>query len=598
MGSPILRIPPPNSSKAAALCVQTTGDGRTSGEGIVLKADQSLSLDTWFGAFYEALYARHTLIDRVWYSLDLQGRFRITLTRTLADGSSVPLAKETEESDGRHPIRVELPPLQAPQVERGRIGLRIQCLSPRGLWRGGCLLTDSPARRKVALGIILCTYRKETYLRRTLARLLDDRGLAGERLSILVVDNARTLDPAEFSDPRVRLIPNRNLGGSGGFGRGLIEAMQDADLTHFLFMDDDIELDPEAVLRLFPLFAHARGDLAIAGGMLDLLAPERLFEAGARYTPLVSHPLKQGLDLTRASGLNALLEEEPIDYGGFWFFAFSRDLALRIGGVMPYFIKVDDMEFGLRINRTGTPIVTFPGIGVWHEPFYAKTPIWDSYYYTRNNLITNAIHRRLSGPAMLAGLSRRILGRLLLFDYNAVEMLLRGMEDYLRGPDHLRGLDPEEWHRRIVAASRAHGSSREPVESDVRADIEPPPTTWGHRPLALLTLNGHLLPKALSNERGSLDLNDGSGNWAQIRGYGEVRFHNPHTGVFRSRLDRRLGLRLLGRWLGILSRAVRTWNAISTAWEQAAPELRSERFLCKYYGFSPGIRSEERSQDD
>jgi len=40
----------------------------------------------------------------------------------------------------------------------------------------------------------------------------------------------------------VQLIPNKNVGGSGGFARGLVEALQENTYSHFLFMDDDIEL--------------------------------------------------------------------------------------------------------------------------------------------------------------------------------------------------------------------------------------------------------------------------------------------------------------------------------------------------------------------
>jgi len=49
----------------------------------------------------------------------------------------------------------------------------------------------------------------------------------------------------------VQLIPNKNVGGSGGFARGLVEALQENTYSHFLFMDDDIELDSESIYRLF-----------------------------------------------------------------------------------------------------------------------------------------------------------------------------------------------------------------------------------------------------------------------------------------------------------------------------------------------------------
>jgi len=63
---------------------------------------------------------------------------------------------------------------------------------------------------------------------------------------------------------------------------------------------------------------------------------------------------------------------------------------------MPFFIKIDDLEFCLRIkNFASSAIVAFPSIAVWHEPFYAKVSIWDTYYSYRNILITYAIHGTL-----------------------------------------------------------------------------------------------------------------------------------------------------------------------------------------------------------
>jgi len=57
--------------------------------------------------------------------------------------------------------------------------------------------------------------------------------------------------------------------------------------------------------------------------------------------------VKSNLDLQTAASLNLLLLEEHIDYGGFWFFSFSKEVVEEIGLPMPFFIKVDDVEFGL-----------------------------------------------------------------------------------------------------------------------------------------------------------------------------------------------------------------------------------------------------------
>ena len=56
---------------------------------------------------------------------------------------------------------------------------------------------------------------------------------------MFVVDNGRTLDAEGLSDDLITVIPNENVGGAGGFARGMIAALEsDEDFTHVLLMDD------------------------------------------------------------------------------------------------------------------------------------------------------------------------------------------------------------------------------------------------------------------------------------------------------------------------------------------------------------------------
>ncbi len=83
---------------------------------------------------------------------------------------------------------------------------------------------------------------------------------------VFVVDHGKTLDEADLGKPKLRLVPNRNAGGSGGFTRGWIEALEEEKYSHFLLMDDDIELESECIYKLFPLYEYAYSDFAVAGG--------------------------------------------------------------------------------------------------------------------------------------------------------------------------------------------------------------------------------------------------------------------------------------------------------------------------------------------
>jgi GT2 family glycosyltransferase len=64
-----------------------------------------------------------------------------------------------------------------------------------------------------------------------------------------VVDNANNVDFDEPPCDDLNVVPNRNLGGAGGFARGLMWLRQQCWATHVLFMDDDISLETEALAQ-------------------------------------------------------------------------------------------------------------------------------------------------------------------------------------------------------------------------------------------------------------------------------------------------------------------------------------------------------------
>ncbi len=93
---------------------------------------------------------------------------------------------------------------------------------------------------------------------------------------MFVVDNGRTLNVDEVSDDNVTVIPNANVGGAGGFARGMMAAL-DIDATHVLLMDDDVRVMPESFIRTFNLLSLRNDDYEnafINGAMLSLEAPQ------------------------------------------------------------------------------------------------------------------------------------------------------------------------------------------------------------------------------------------------------------------------------------------------------------------------------------
>jgi galactofuranosylgalactofuranosylrhamnosyl-N-acetylglucosaminyl-diphospho-decaprenol beta-1,5/1,6-galactofuranosyltransferase len=569
---------------------------------IILHQDSTISLNTYFNSIYEKYYTKYTSIKSLYYLLKLEGDFEVFAYRETSEASTRELIftqtiKDCQLSDY---VKVILPELKQSQ-ESGRIYLEITCISKQGLFTEGLVVTKQEKYRDVSLAIITCTFKKEVYVKKTVNTILQDSFLQDKKFKVFVVDNGRTLNASDFKDYRVKLISNRNFGGSGGFTKGLIEALQEGVYTHFLFMDDDIELDSEAIYRLFSLYEYAKQDFAVAGSMLDSYKKHILYEAGAIYNKSIDdegkikqdkftgYPLKHNLDLRNTTTLNSLLLEDNIDYGGFWFFGFSKEIVERIGLPLPLFIKIDDMEFGLRINEHfENGIVAFPSVAVWHEPFYAKRPIWDFYYYIRNHLITNSIHSSLEYVKTVKIFTNCILYYLFIFDYNSAQMVVKGFEDYMQGPNFITSNTPEILHAKIFESSRSYKNQTILTDSVSSSEISQITRADKVQKLvSLLTLNGHLLPQFLiADETAVIRFSVKEKERDTLcKGLAKKRIlyvieENPNS--YQYELDQKAGLNILFTWFNSAIRSYVRWSSVSAEWKKAFKDLTSMQFWQKY----------------
>ncbi|NWF60281.1 MAG: glycosyltransferase family 2 protein [Fischerella sp.] len=569
---------------------------------IILHQDSTISLNTYFNSIYEKYYTKYTSIKSLYYLLKLEGDFEVFAYRETSEASTRELIftqtiKDCQLSDY---VKVILPELKQSQ-ESGRIYLEITCISKQGLFTEGLVVTEQEKYRDVSLAIITCTFKKEVYVKKTVNTILQDSFLQDKKFKVFVVDNGRTLNASDFKDYRVKLISNRNFGGSGGFTKGLIEALQEGVYTHFLFMDDDIELDSEAIYKLFCLYEYAKQDFAVAGSMLDSYKKHILYEAGAIYNKSIDdegkikqdkftgYPLKHNLDLRNTTTLNSLLLEDNIDYGGFWFFGFSKEIVERIGLPLPLFIKIDDMEFGLRINEHfENGIVAFPSVAVWHEPFYAKRPIWDFYYYIRNHLITNSIHSSLKYVKTVKIFTNCILYYLFIFDYNSAQMVVKGFEDYMQGPNFITSNTPEILHAKIFESSRSYKNQTILTDSVSSSEISQITRADKVQKLvSLLTLNGHLLPQFLiADETAVIRFSVKEKERDTLcKGLAKKRIlyvieENPNS--YQYELDQKAGLNILFTWFNSAIRSYVRWSSVSAEWKKAFKDLTSMQFWQKY----------------
>ncbi|MGJ5673888.1 MAG: glycosyltransferase [Nostochopsis sp.] len=576
---------------------------------VVFTKNGFVSFNTYFNSFYETFYAKYTKLESLYYLLKFQGDFQVSLYRECSKQENRELIykQNCENCQLAEPVKILLPNSWRSE-EAGRVYLEVTCLSKHGLFTEGYIATEENPIIEVSLGIISCTFKKEAFIKKTVNTILQDDLLNSKNFKVFVVDNAKTITNDEFKDERVELIPNRNVGGAGGFTRGLIQAMQNDACTHFLFMDDDIDLEGESVYRLFSLYEYANQDISVAGSMLDLYKKNKLYESGALYAkyfdgngnmqshPFTIIPLNNKLNLEESKSLNFLLSEDKPDYGAFWFFSFSKQTVQEMGLPMPFFIRMDDIEFSLRIRETLNKIIlAFPGIAVWHEPFYAKNPIWTDYYEIRNKLIVHSTRNSLSYTEAIKFLTKMLLHKLLIFDYNSSVMFIKGFEDYLKGPLSFKKIEPERLHSELLNISKTYPVKILPSASPVGEKLN---NTSDNNKIqlikkikkifALLTLNGHLLPSFLLSKDNSIFwiTSDFSDWWPQVFPKKQVVFFREGQdcvySVYEHEINQGVGIGLLIRWLKLVITSAIKWSSVSSEWRNSFKDLTSIEFWKEY----------------
>jgi galactofuranosylgalactofuranosylrhamnosyl-N-acetylglucosaminyl-diphospho-decaprenol beta-1,5/1,6-galactofuranosyltransferase len=296
--------------------------------------------------------------------------------------------------------------------------------------------------------IAICTFYRADDCATNVATLAGDKGLLAGIDAIYVVDQGT--DAVEtrplFNDVSAQLgeklvyLRQPNLGGAGGFSRGMYEISSIADHANVILMDDDILCEPETILRL-NAFANLTPSPTIIGAQMLYLKNTRLLHVGAEQTQM--ERLRAGRWAPNALHNTDMIkyrQHKRVDaeYNAWWSCLIPSEVVTAIGLPLPMFFQWDDIEYGQRALAAGFPTVTLPNAGVWHADFHWKDrDEFMRYFSVRNSLITYALHGDIDTKATGRWLAREITEALVSMQYGMAYTMIRGVEDFLEGPDIL-----------------------------------------------------------------------------------------------------------------------------------------------------------------
>ncbi len=426
---------------------------------IIFGKKTTLTFDTYFNCFSYQKYLQYTGTHVLEVHLQLQGEVQLRLMKAELSGKKVQRTVLLTQTVMHQTMDTAVLLYDfGKESGNGMLYLELTALSKTVVFGGGFYASPiaESELQPVKIAAVICTYKREEYVQCNLCNLRETvlaqpQAEIARHLEVFVVDNGQTLRRDEVESHGIRLFPNKNLGGSGGFTRGIIEALRrKEEFSHVLLMDDDILLESNVLvktIRFLQIVRPEHQDLAIGGSMLRLDDMAVQHEAGGKWTGLTVKSIHPNIDLGLLEGIleNELQEIKP-DFCGWWYVAIPLIIMNENNLPMPYFIKNDDIEYGLRITKK---LDFLNGVGVWHVPFRTKEALALEYYYVRNILITNSIHDVAVWQNCYL-LMRRVGKYMLRKEYHAIDIHTKAVNDFLKGFPQFKQIESDVFHQQLM----------------------------------------------------------------------------------------------------------------------------------------------------
>lgn len=443
---------------------------KTNDDGSLALADPTLvtyDFATYFNAFSNRKWRRYTIVDNVHLRVVARGSFTVRLTAyedTKVKPRRVILgSKSFSFGDGYGVADLAYPESDAVLLSFELLGDDTCAMKEAYYYT----LVEEERIRPVELAVAMTTIGKESFVIANL-KLFKEEVLGcdepvARHFTVHVVDNGRTLDAKALGSDRVTIHPNPNVGGAGGFTRGMIEALeQDPKPTHVLLMDDDVQISPESYKRTYNLLSLVRDEYAealISGAMLSMERQDEFYEDMGYVMPNGDiHQVKEPrspIDRYCIANLEDVVHLEMIEnhnancYAAWWYCCIPIPLIERNGLPLPIFIRWDDVEYG---NRVGRKFITMNGLCVWHMTFVAKfRAALDRYMSIRNGLIDQATTGVFAEANLLENFYVNFSTCLKTFNYNTAELCVMAIEDFLKGPEFLKHVNSDRLFKRVMS---------------------------------------------------------------------------------------------------------------------------------------------------
>ncbi|WP_049061321.1 glycosyltransferase family 2 protein [Klebsiella aerogenes] len=539
--------------------------------------NHDICFDTFYNSFDLHKWSKYTTVKQIGFKVDVVGRGIATIFLKTKDILKKVFQREIEGA-------FTLDNLELNECRDGRLYFYWSSIDDSEI-RSFSFTTYGAVEDFGKLAIVITTYNRQAALLSTMSRFEENlfSDIVGQsKFHVYVIDNGCNLDLEPR--PNVTYIKNKNMGGAGGFTRGLFEVKKNNKETYCIFMDDDASCEIESINRAYWFMCFSKKDeQMIAGSMLYEDKPQTVYEAGAiyPYKQIRMRPLKNGVDVSTPSGLDVFNKEDgQANYAAWWFCAFKVS-AIKYYA-FPFFVRGDDILFGI---MHAYPIVTLNGIASWQMNFNQKYSALVEYLSVRGLLVPAFVYPSSQKRRQIAFW---ILAKVLLlcfsYRYSSAEAIIEAYSDVMQGPDFwIDDADAQKARRRISELSKDELPCEVEQGNDVKkTDRDSPESKWA-KIIRLFLLNGHLVPGFITAGNRVRIPNTEIHPTKQVFLNAEVYYETTEGSFIVLKQDKLRCAKLIIKTLWAISKGFFTYNAVAEVYGKKISYLTSENFWKKYF---------------
>ncbi|MFD4467827.1 glycosyltransferase [Rhodococcus sp. NPDC058505] len=580
--------------------VEVKGHADTDRDTLTLRAGAHADTNTYFGRFAASFWQRWTAVTVVRLELDHETAGSATIALRASDAKGRKRLITQEQVTGSGTLTVE-----------GRLD---RFVDGGAMWfdavadAGDLTVTnvrwtvDAPDHLRPA-AVVICTFNRADDCATTVGTLAADAGAMADIDTVCIVDQGtdQVRSRPAFAEVEAALggkltyLTQPNLGGAGGFSRGMHEITSAPGSAHanVILMDDDILCEPETVLRM-NAFANMTVKPAIVGAqMLSLSNPQVLHVSAEREVldeitaGALTPGAMMGVDLVKKK------QEQRFDAGwnGWWTCLLPAEIIADCGLPLPLFFQWDDIEYGIRARFAGHPTITLPNAGVWHADFHLKDyDDWARYFSIRNGLIVSSIYGRFDGTTIAKYLFRKISELIVSMQYGLAATFIKAAEDFLAGPEFLDdGGQAVLGEIRALRARYPETAPRPAVEVGAEADPHTQMDVWAFEPDE--KREGLVLAKrAVQQFLGRVDgrpvtIPAHYANWWHVSLFSQATVTDASQGAVRvRRRDKQTALELTRQAAKVCWRLRKEAPRMKDTYTEALPRITSRENWTRLYG--------------